>query len=387
MPAVDRLSNLPDVPLLHIMSFLTTKDVVTNTCTLSKRWENFWTGATCLIFDSHEFNDDLKFMNFVDNVLAKRQNLNLDTFKLVWNNNTSTFEAAESWLAHAVKAKPRVLILIISGDDVYLEFSDDVFMCESLEELKLSTTFSGGFYPLKPKSVKLNGLKKLEISHDINLDDDFMKKLMGGSPILEELILDCEFEGLSIISSQSVKKLILYCHATDKFQISIPSLLSLYIENAVPGRISCKNLVSLVEACISVDCCLYDGSGTLLNGLSNAEELHFDNISSVAMFEKELPNCPTFYNLKEMNCHVDSFYPVARFLQHAPNLEKLTLRYYFELKCDSYYRHESDVYFSCEKLKMVEICYACPEEARDGMKLLSYNEDMPNNVELKLTRL
>ncbi|KAJ3686566.1 hypothetical protein LUZ61_015730 [Rhynchospora tenuis] len=385
MPAVDRLSNLPDVLLLHIMSFFTMKDVVTNTCTLSKQWKNFWTGAISLIFESDEFDDDLKFKKFVDNVIAKRQKLNLDTFKLVWYNNTLTFKAAERWLAHAVKAKPRVLILITSATDVYLEIPDDVFMCESLEELKLSTIFSEGFYPLKSKSVKLNGLKKLEISSDINLDDDFMKKLMRGSPILEELVLDCKFEGLSIISSQSIKNLILYCCSNDKFEISIPSLLSLYIEDAVPGRISCKNLVSLVEACISVDYCKYDGSGTLLNGLSNAETLHFDHIEAVGMFEKELANCPTFYNLKEMNCHVDSFYPVARFLQHAPNLEKLTLRYYFG--CDSYrYSDKRDVYFSCEKLKMVEICYDSPEEADDGMKLLSYNMDKPKNVELKLTR-
>jgi len=37
----DRLSDLPDGVILHILSFLNTKHVV-RTCVLSKRWEHLW---------------------------------------------------------------------------------------------------------------------------------------------------------------------------------------------------------------------------------------------------------------------------------------------------------------------------------------------------------
>ncbi|CAL0318650.1 unnamed protein product [Lupinus luteus] len=44
---IDRLSDLPDFVLLHIMEFMDIKDVV-QTCILSKRWKNLWKSMTNL---------------------------------------------------------------------------------------------------------------------------------------------------------------------------------------------------------------------------------------------------------------------------------------------------------------------------------------------------
>jgi hypothetical protein len=387
MAGADRLSLLPDSLIHHVLSFLSIKEVISSTSTLSKRWDRLWMSSPALTFNWKDFRDDSKFIEFVDFVFAQRQQLNLDRFELDWFNRTSTFEAVGRWLTQVVKAKPRVLVLkICCRDDHYLELPDDVFECESIVELKLSTDLSHGSCPLKPKHVNLKCLKKLKIEGNINLDDDFMKKLMcgsppleelqlhcrykglstispmfmnincikklqlrgvinlsndllkqmicgcpeleelelecncegelnissrsvnlghlkklhirgginldnklmkklmRGSPILEELLLECHYDGLSRISSKSIKNLKMYCNETEKFEISIPSLLSLSIEGAVAGKISCKNLQSLLEAHICVEACRYDDGATLLGAFLNAEKLHFDLISTMVNF-------------------------------------------------------------------------------------------------------
>jgi len=47
----DRLSDLLDVVLLHIMEFLLTREAV-QSCVLSKRWKNLWKSVNTLSFRS-----------------------------------------------------------------------------------------------------------------------------------------------------------------------------------------------------------------------------------------------------------------------------------------------------------------------------------------------
>ena len=50
----DRLSDLPNCVILHILSFLDTKHAV-QTCILSKRWNNLWKNLPTLILNSLHF--------------------------------------------------------------------------------------------------------------------------------------------------------------------------------------------------------------------------------------------------------------------------------------------------------------------------------------------
>lgn len=65
----DRLSDLPDAVLQHIMNFMNTRDVV-RTCVLSKRWKNLWKHVTTLSFSS--LGKVLFYNKFVPKFLAKR---------------------------------------------------------------------------------------------------------------------------------------------------------------------------------------------------------------------------------------------------------------------------------------------------------------------------
>ena len=81
---MDRVSNLPDEVLCHILSFLTTKEAAL-TSILDKRWRNLLAFVPCLtIYDSmflhlekgkREREDNKQsFMDFVDRVLAFQGN-------------------------------------------------------------------------------------------------------------------------------------------------------------------------------------------------------------------------------------------------------------------------------------------------------------------------
>ncbi|KAM7462539.1 hypothetical protein LguiA_030660 [Lonicera macranthoides] len=71
--AKDRLSELPDAILIHILSFLDTKYAV-QTSSLSKRWINLWISVTNLNFNSSSFRKLNTFQRFIVNVLKRRDN-------------------------------------------------------------------------------------------------------------------------------------------------------------------------------------------------------------------------------------------------------------------------------------------------------------------------
>ncbi|RHN45186.1 putative F-box domain-containing protein [Medicago truncatula] len=64
IPNVDRISNLPDSVICHILSFLSTKQSAA-TSILSKRWNPLWHSVFTLDFDDQSFTDFHTFRHFV----------------------------------------------------------------------------------------------------------------------------------------------------------------------------------------------------------------------------------------------------------------------------------------------------------------------------------
>lgn len=67
----DKFDDMPDCLILHILSFMETKEAV-RTCVLSKRWRNLWTSILCLNFNSKSFHRLADFKKFVLWVLSRR---------------------------------------------------------------------------------------------------------------------------------------------------------------------------------------------------------------------------------------------------------------------------------------------------------------------------
>uniref|UniRef100_A0A803QTZ7 F-box domain-containing protein n=1 Tax=Cannabis sativa TaxID=3483 RepID=A0A803QTZ7_CANSA len=73
--AEDRLSKLPDITLVHILSFLPTTNDVVRTCILSKRWKLIWYSVPKLCFcdTTTTVPEFQKLENYVDNCLEHRK--------------------------------------------------------------------------------------------------------------------------------------------------------------------------------------------------------------------------------------------------------------------------------------------------------------------------
>ncbi|TXG49126.1 hypothetical protein EZV62_025001 [Acer yangbiense] len=72
----DRLSNLPDSIIHHILSLMDAK-YAAQTCILSKKWKFHWAHVPCYTFDRSTSSTDIQFQDFVANVLNNRQSFNL----------------------------------------------------------------------------------------------------------------------------------------------------------------------------------------------------------------------------------------------------------------------------------------------------------------------
>ncbi|KAL5138479.1 F-box/LRR-repeat protein [Glycine soja] len=164
----DRLSELPDFVLLHIMNFIDTKDAL-RTCILSKRWKDLWKHLTTLSFDqSTSLFDERRVVNFnkfVSQVLSCR-----DGSILLINIRLVIFESIGSQLLnrimkyavlHNVQRLTMNIPFIYGKISTYLD--PIIFSCQSLTYLELHNISC--WPPLElPKSLQLPALKTLRLT-------------------------------------------------------------------------------------------------------------------------------------------------------------------------------------------------------------------------------
>ncbi|KAJ1704051.1 hypothetical protein LUZ63_003830 [Rhynchospora breviuscula] len=364
----DRISSLPDCLIHLIMSFLTAQKAV-QTCVLSKRWKNLWTTLPFLDFDLWKFKSDGqsdysesedggppdkfdKFRDFVCMTLLLRKASDLHTFHL---SCTEMIEWPEynmfirSWLLYALNHNPQVLKI-----DFTLEGSVALatFTCASLVDASFS------YFPQARniKVINLPCLRRLHLKR-VTVTRGFVEKLFCGCPMLELFHLKNCYRELYTINSQSLKYLKAEsCNSDFRFKatekeivlINAPNLLSfcdIICLNFMGPKILLK-MPSLTSANIRFERSIYgssyDGKSNILMGLSNVQNLKLSGDGIKVLLETEMPNCSEFPNLKDLSvdslclsCHCDL---LASFLNHCPNLEKLSL-YYFGLYCKSIQLH------------------------------------------------
>ncbi|XP_030440230.2 putative F-box protein At1g49610 isoform X2 [Syzygium oleosum] len=214
----DVISNLPDSVLLHILSFLPTRDAVRTV--MVPRFRYLWTSTRHLSFDhcayhnckekAAAFRIDERFVNFTDHVLTLHENPTIDSFRLNLNywaevypdNNDPQWEDGiteetrrsnkiGTWICFAVRRKVQFLDLNFLGcagespDNLYV-LPSIVLRCSCLVELKLASceVWLVG-------EVQLRSLRKLFMKQ-IDLTDNKMAGILSGCPLLKELSLeDC----------------------------------------------------------------------------------------------------------------------------------------------------------------------------------------------------
>ncbi|XP_074272661.1 F-box/FBD/LRR-repeat protein At5g56420-like [Silene latifolia] len=191
----DRLSEMPDEVLVHILSCMPTLDAVRTV--LLRRFGNLWTLIHTLKFDIREFlhdfyvhwesNEPDQFYLFTRNVLLLHKRLSIEKFHLCveFDSANDRIKAANDikmWLRFALDRQAKE-IKICDKSDVWLASSSILpsFSSQSLVMLKLDNC------EIEPQlQVKLGYLKKLLLDH-VKLCDEAFQQFISGCPSLQEL--------------------------------------------------------------------------------------------------------------------------------------------------------------------------------------------------------
>ncbi|KAG5516940.1 hypothetical protein RHGRI_037618 [Rhododendron griersonianum] len=340
----DRISELPSNLISQILSSLPTKNAVA-TSVLSTRWKQFWTLVTSLDFDDmlllqhRSSNKDALQTSFIISpiyrVLDRVSGLDKVRLKCWQKYDVSHVKA---WVVAIVKYHLKELDLFIPvkccTDYVVAR---DLFSCKTLVILKLGTEFMLDI----PVSICLPSLKILHLDRVKFSDDDSIKRLLLGCPVLDELNMN-ECGGKDILRvihiSAPVLTKLRYCKEygleTEVSEcmtvIDTPALLYLeLIDHAAAEGYLVKNLPHIIKADIGVQ---YDRTRSkslidLLMGISKVQSLHLYNEipEAVPKLDSELP---TFHNLTSLV--LGAGYVLRkwwlRFLEKSPCLESLVFK-------------------------------------------------------------
>ena len=268
---VDRISNLPESLLCHILSFLPTKDSIA-TSILSTRWKLLWTLVPKLDLDSDTINtselsaddDDedereIKFAHIVSSVLAQQECGELQTFHLQWKFGWDGSHL-DAWLRTAAARKVKELDLDIFMHDCDVEnlkLPPSFFSCRTLVVLKLSgdididiDTPSLSFnFP----SLKILHLVEISLPSIINSQEHPFLRLLSGCPVLEDLSFTTDlFEGEYKLCVPTLKRLSFsenVCNESDyELEINAPALEYFNFEGDLRDIKFHQKLDNLVQA-------------------------------------------------------------------------------------------------------------------------------------------
>ncbi|CAI9106997.1 OLC1v1006258C1 [Oldenlandia corymbosa var. corymbosa] len=271
---VDRISDLPESIICHILSFLTTKQVLA-TRFLSKSWSRHWTKVADFDFSDglwydedrfpyrgHKRPDDVRgkgFEEYVSMVLVNHcDEIPINGFRLSVHNPKFHLHI-NPWVSAAIARQIRVLDLWLDWYHVdpwdlhKFQLPGELYTCGTLQALKLR----GSAISLKVSRLvclpKLRDLELIWIRYD---SDDSLSNLISGSPVLQSLKID-RFRPDNMvvcrISSASLKHLE-YAHSrydsAIRFRVEIdtPALEYLRFEGLEQNEVfSFQRLTSLNE--------------------------------------------------------------------------------------------------------------------------------------------
>uniref|UniRef100_A0A7N2LTI5 FBD domain-containing protein n=1 Tax=Quercus lobata TaxID=97700 RepID=A0A7N2LTI5_QUELO len=226
----NKLCNLPDIVLQHILSFLGTKYSV-RTSVLSKRWLYLWVSMPNLNFiqgpsEMNDWNRKL-FMNLVERALVLRKSSNIQKFSLSCDVFCDAC-SINSWVFSAVRHKVQVLDLCLFLNEESFVLPRSLFTCESIKVLNLQMCYNLRL----PSSIFFPSLKILTLKHIVFPDDQSTQRLFSGCPVLEELTLDnCYWENINAISISApmLKSLIEVAYHANKLIKELSNVESLVL--------------------------------------------------------------------------------------------------------------------------------------------------------------
>ncbi|CAH8391548.1 unnamed protein product [Eruca vesicaria subsp. sativa] len=363
MPGPDRISELPEPLLTHILSFLPTKHSV-KTSVLSTRWKNLWQGVPALDLNCDDFpyGQDQVVLSFLDRLLEFDPRL----LKVKVKCGSVDIDGLKDRISTLIQRGPQHLELESCTDyidhDYNFHYSSidyvplNLYTSRTLVSLKL--TFSGledpGFVSMP--CLKSMTLVKVHFLHAANLE-----KLVSGCPVLEELTMirnmDSSFErevdSFMTVRSGSLKRFrVPLSHGEDcssrvkcTLEIDAPMLEHMILGEDHYDVIMVKNLNSLVMVDLDVKFVVEFGEFFDSGDLSKINEVRYflsgiSGVSHMIISEKTVKAfelysrvglIPKFSYLTRLEAVFRSnllqFLPA--FLECCPNLKHLILEVYY----------------------------------------------------------
>ncbi|BAT13121.1 Os11g0205900 [Oryza sativa Japonica Group] len=268
----DRIGDLPDEVLHHVLSFLPAQEAV-RTCLLARRWRHLWKSATGVRIGEGETDPGSvkDHQEFLDHLLVLRDSVPMETCVLRFSEHSKELieDAARLnfWFKHALLRKVRFLQL------ENWEFYDPV----PIDELPLVSRH----------------LTRLQL-YGISLNDSFLN--FSSCPALEHLLFEFCFFECAKISSNSVKRLSITCcsfNATLRVRVDVPSLVSLRLDEFDNRAPVLERMPSLVDAFgpehimkINGNCSSVDRSAAISAHLEIVE-IRFFNFEEIGIFDDD----------------------------------------------------------------------------------------------------
>jgi hypothetical protein len=254
----DRLSDLPDCVILHILSFLNSKHAV-QTCVLSSRWKNIWKHIPTLILDCSEFTTAEKYDMFVTKILTLRDTSTalhtLDFGRVCCCEPQQTLKEIVNY-ACSHNNHLKQLRLYVPGDSS-INFPR-ISSCRGLTSLTLcvydNCLINNDEKTLFPKSLNLPALTSLDLCNFAfcaNDNADHAEPFSSFNRLNNLIISRCSVRDASIltISSVTITHLTMRSNRSSDFttiELSAPSLHTITFYGT-PGQRLCGSSISSVK--------------------------------------------------------------------------------------------------------------------------------------------
>jgi hypothetical protein len=266
---IDRISELPDLLLQHILCFLPIKKVVQSSI-FSKRWKHVWFKIPVLEFDQtfFEYPDPVKtsrkirkkrgkkrtkLYNRVNQILLshRSQGLKINKFTLVMKlSKPKLLSRADRWIDYVVKSDVEELNLdFYQSDWKSYPLPQSVVLAKSLTLLRLSGCRLEST-SLSCDHINLPSLKKFSLS-SVHTDDQIIHNIVSGCPLIEDMSVTYCYGLKSIHFSGLPKLMTIQFHSNCGLQNVELEASNLYSANIRQGSeckfnlVPCKNLKKL----------------------------------------------------------------------------------------------------------------------------------------------
>ncbi|KAI3992472.1 hypothetical protein MKX01_022563 [Papaver californicum] len=252
----DRISNLSDSLIHHILSFMITKYAV-QTCVLSSRWRYIWTSMPVLNFSERfhysESNDEDSrderlnevFIDFVNKVLDLHDNSDIQVMHLDCSTLYINVSILYRWIEIAVSQNVQELYIKTNLEDDF-EIPPCLCACKSLTKMELQ--LSGWDYDGYENRIILphNMIRVLNVYRG---DETLTNRFFSSFPSLESLIMEMGDRGFHntnlYISLPKLKYSIFDCQNDESnsvVKLHAPSLASFSFDSYLSTKFTLENL-------------------------------------------------------------------------------------------------------------------------------------------------